>query len=142
MGLVDIFCTIYLFSIYVLEWVITSFAIREPSWHGSDKKRKEDGRGGRVRLSFLDIVGEITHHHEPPKFTGRQAVAVFIVDHAGHALVHLIRHRIYRIGDDYDAYMAQASMMNEVEADKLEIYCDSEEIMEKLAGEIKKRNRW
>lgn len=102
--------------------------------------KQRNWKGGQcIRLDFLPIKGEITLHHEPPEFTGRKGVQIEL-DHGSHAAFHLVRYQLFGLMMDRDAYMAQASMMSEAEADWEEEISQSEFLIARITAEIKRRN--
>lgn len=92
----------------------------------------------RITLDFLPLIGEKTIHHEPPKFLLRPGVEI-ILDHAGHATFHRLRWEMFGRQEDHDAFMAQASLMNEAEAELENKLRDSPKILDLIRREIKRR---
>lgn len=91
----------------------------------------------RINLDFLPVIGQRTIHHEPPKFEMEPKVQM-VVDHAGHATIHRLRYLMFGRGEDWEAYMGQASLMDEMEADWEDRLRDSPELLELIRREILK----
>jgi hypothetical protein len=123
-----------LFFVKLIELGIASFVVKE-NW---GRGRRERGDIQRITLDFLPMVGQITVHHEPPKFEARPKVEI-VVDHAGHAAIHWKRWTMFKKPEDYNAYSGQVSLMDEIESDLLEEMRDSREIMAAIGREIMRR---
>lgn len=121
---------------------MSGFAIKENWGRGkvAEQKRFQRRKAKRINLDFLPKVGPTTVHHEPPKFEGRNNVAIEM-DHAGHATFHRIRYEMYGKPEDKDAYMGQASQMNEKEAALEEKLRNDPRILDLIRKEIVRRGR-